>query len=70
MAHSTSLSGLGQRSRERLLNLVAYGLLILAIAIVFFPSALDADRLGSPQSRGHQDAAGLDPAGLHARGLP
>ncbi|WP_332680925.1 carbohydrate ABC transporter permease [Bosea sp. (in: a-proteobacteria)] len=31
--------GLGQRGRERLLNLFAYGLLILAILIVFFPLA-------------------------------
>jgi multiple sugar transport system permease protein len=30
---------LGQRSRERLLNLLAYGLLILAIVIIFFPLA-------------------------------
>jgi multiple sugar transport system permease protein len=29
--------GLGQKGRERLLNLVAYALLTLAIAIVFFP---------------------------------
>ena len=29
--------GLGLRGRERLLNAVAYGLLIVAIAIVFFP---------------------------------
>lgn len=30
---------LGQRNRERMLNLLAYGLLILAIVIIFFPLA-------------------------------
>lgn len=30
---------LGQRNRERMLNLLAYGLLMLAIVIVFFPLA-------------------------------
>jgi multiple sugar transport system permease protein len=34
---SMSLSGLSHWNRERLLNFVAYGLLIVAIAIVFFP---------------------------------
>ncbi|WP_156332924.1 hypothetical protein [Chelatococcus sp. CO-6] len=29
---------LGLRNRERLMRLLAYGLLILAIVIVFFPS--------------------------------
>ena len=37
MAHSASLGSLGQRGRERLLNVLAYALLILAIAIVFIP---------------------------------
>jgi multiple sugar transport system permease protein len=37
MAHSASLGSLGQRGRERLLNVFAYALLILAIGIVFIP---------------------------------
>lgn len=36
---ATSIYHLGQQNRERLLNLIAYSLLVLAILIIFFPLA-------------------------------